>query len=415
MRNFENYSERMVAVHLAASPFFGGPERQMLGLASSLSALWQSVFISFSEAGKCRPFLETLGRHGFTNIELQHNTSAPFSAVREVADHLQELQANVLCCHGYKCDILGWAAARMVGIPVVAISRGWTAATMKVRAYETLDRFWLRRMDRVVCVSEGQATKVRRAGVPARRVVVIRNAIQTERFNQLDPTYREKLNALFPVAPRLVICAAGRLSPEKGFDRLVEAARLVAQTDPTIGFALFGDGPLRVALENQIQSANLAGKFVMPGFRDDIDRLLPHADLVVLPSLTEGLPNVALEASAAGVAVVATAVGGTPEIIKDGLNGYLVPPADAPALADRILHCMTHPAERRALGRCGARLVREHFTFAAQAQAYQHLFAELVRTNTAHAPAISGGSRLLPADPTVSLARRSMHRENALP
>lgn len=388
----------MVVVHLTASPFFGGPERQMLGLASSLPTEVRSVFLSFSEGGKCRPFLEQAQNCRLGTVELQHNTSTLPRAVREVEEHLLSMRADVLCCHGYKADVVGWAAARLAGIPVVAVSRGWTAATAKVRCYERLDRLALRWMDRVVCVSEAQAAKVRRAGVPEGRVAVIRNAIHVARFDDPDAVYRQKLHELLPVRCRQVICAAGRLSPEKGFDVLVEAAGRVAHSDPSAGFVLFGDGPQRAALQRQILETGLAGRFVLAGFRDDVDRFLPHADLIVLPSLTEGLPNVALEASAAGVAVVATAVGGTPEAIRDGLNGYLVPPGDSAALAERIGHCLARPAESCELGHRGRRWVRDHFTFAAHAIAYQRLFAELTGPEQSPLPRAPRPSRLMPAD-----------------
>src|SRR5262249_41852201 len=199
------------------------------------------------------------------------------------------------------------------------------------------DRFNLRWMDRVVCVSEGQAAKVRRAGAPAGRVVVIRNAIRAERFDDPDPVYRERLLGLFPAPPRRIVGAAGRLSPEKGFGMLIDAARRVIREDPAAGFVLFGDGALRGALARQVEAAGLAGRFVLAGFRADLDHYVPWLDVMALPSYTEGLPNVVLEACAAGVPVVATAVGGVPEVIADGENGHLVPPGDAKALAGRIL------------------------------------------------------------------------------
>src|SRR3954447_3346451 len=118
----------MVGVHLAASPFFGGPERQMLGLASALPAEYRSVFLSFAEGGRCRPLLDEARRLGVEAVELEENAPRYWAAVREVAGHLRRMGAEVLCCHGYKPDILGWRAARRAGVPVVAVSRGWTAA-----------------------------------------------------------------------------------------------------------------------------------------------------------------------------------------------------------------------------------------------------------------------------------------------
>src|SRR5207245_11653590 len=104
---------------------------------------------------------------------------------------------------------------------------------------------------------------------------------------------------------------------------LIDSARILLGTDPAAGFILFGDGPLRRDLQRQIVAARLEESFVLPGFRDDLDRFLPFLDLLVVPSFTEGLPNVILEAFAARVPVVATAAGGTPEIVQHELTGLL--------------------------------------------------------------------------------------------
>ena len=115
----------------------------------------------------------------------------------------------------------------------------------------------------------------------------------------------------------------------------------------------------------------------MAGFRTDLDRLLPSLDALVLPSYSEGLPNVVLEAFAAGVPVVATAVGGIPEIVADGENGYLVPPGDATALAARMRDLLGSRSRRREMGQRGKERVQEEYTFETQARAYARLFAVL--------------------------------------
>jgi glycosyltransferase involved in cell wall biosynthesis len=266
-----------------------------------------------------------------------------------------------------------------VGIPVVSVSHGWTAATLKVRLYEALDRFLLRWMDCTVCVSEGQAAKVRRAGVPPERLVLIRNAIQADDYTTADPAYAARLRSLFPQPPRRIVGAAGRLSPEKGFRQLIEAAQVVCHQDPGVAFVLFGDGPLREELARQVAAQGLEEHFILAGFRADLERYLPHLDLLALPSYTEGLPVILLEACAAGLPVVATAVGGIPEVIEDGETGYLVPPKNPTALARRILDVLSHETGRQAMGRRAQQRIQEQFTFEAQCLQYQRLFERLVQ------------------------------------
>ena len=366
----------MRIVQLMASPFVGGPERQVLGLAGALPPDHETVFLSFSERGLCRPFLEQARQRGFEAVELIENAPRLRRAAREVAGHLLRVGADVLCCNGYKPDVIGWRAARLAGVPVVAVSHGWTAATLKVRINETLDRLVLRWMDRVVCVSTAQATRVRRAGINPERILVIRNAIHTEPFECADPSYRALMQTWFSQSCTRLIAAAGRLSPEKGFDQLIAAATLVVKQDPAAGFVLFGEGPLREKLARQIETSGLNGKFVLAGFRTDVERFLPCCDLLVLSSWTEGLPVIVLEALAAGVPVVATAVGGTPEVVHDGITGYVVPPGKPTALASRIAELLRDDALRQRMGQAGQKRVAEQFTFTAQSDAYRRLFQQ---------------------------------------
>ena len=368
----------MNLVHLTASRFFGGPERQMLGLAETLPAGFSSALASFSEGGRCREFLHQAGAAGFQAMALKNDTPRLWAARRELGDILRQTRADVLITHGYKSNLVGLWAARPLRIPIIAVSHGWTWECLKVRLYEALDRRVLRWMDKVVCVSEAQAAKVRRAGVAAEKCLAICDAVRPERFDDPDPACRQQLGSLFVDPPRKIVGAAGRLSPEKGFQVLIDAAAEVVRQEPGVGFVLFGSGPLRDALARQIAARGLQNRFILAGFRADIDAFFPALDLFVQSSFSEGLPNVVLEACAAGVPVVATAVGGTPEAVEDGSNGYLVPAGDAPRLARRIADVLADPAGQRQMGARGKENVRRLFSFAEQARKYRQLFDALL-------------------------------------
>ena len=377
----------MRIVHLTASTFFGGPERQMLGLAESLPPEYHTTFLSFREGGRCDEFLQVVRDAGFDAKALQHDTPHLRAAVRELTAFLRDEIADVLVCHGYKANILGRIAARRGDVPVVSVSRGWTWENWKVRVYTALDQWHLKYMDHVVCVSEGQAAKVRLCGVEPQRMSVIPNSARLNAFTEVNPSFREKLHACFPSdsAVSRIVVTAGRLSPEKGFDVLIEAAASVLRDDPGAGFVLFGEGDERRKLEDRIRELRIGDRFRMPGFTKQLDSYLPHADLVVLSSFSEGLPNVLLEASAAGVPIVATDVGGVPEVVANGHSGYLVPPGNAAALATRMTQLLWDSERRRAMGEAGRQRMHDLFTFEAQGRAYLELFEKMIPRAVARA------------------------------
>jgi glycosyltransferase involved in cell wall biosynthesis len=368
-------------VHVTSSTFFGGPERQMLGLAGAMPRHVTTTFASFPEDGRSGAFLAEARNRGFPAVALAQDFPRVRTALRELTAVLRDTNCDVLLCHGYKAHLLGRVAARRVGVSAVAVSRGWTGETRRVKFYEWLDRRHLRHMDHVVCVSEGQAAKVRRwCRVPAARLSVIHNSARLAAFAARDPASRGRLLSFFPPGVDRVVLAAGRLSPEKGYGVLVEAAAKICTADPAAGVVVFGEGALAPKLERRVAELGLSGRVVLPGFRTDLDSLIGAADVVVLPSFTEGLPNVALEASAAGVPVVATAVGGTPEVVADGSTGFLVPSGDPAALAANVWELLRDPALRTRMGTAGRERMRTRFTFEAQAAAYLKLLHSLCST-----------------------------------
>ena len=158
-----------------------------------------------------------------------------------------------------------------------------------------------------------------------------------------------------------VILSVARLVAEKDHATLLAAFRQLAERDPQVRLWLAGDGPLRATLTAQVERWGLAERVVFLGFRADVPRLLAGSDLLAITSLREGLPNVALEAMAARRPVVATAVAGTPELVKDGETGLLVPPGAPAALAGALASLAADPVRRHQMGERGRRRVEQWF------------------------------------------------------
>lgn len=368
----------MKILHLTASPFYGGPERQMLGLGLHLGYGYESIYASFLERGLAEPFLQKARENGFATIEMQKNFPNCLGVIQELSQILREIKPDVFLVHGYKPDILGWFAARKTRTPIIAVSRGWTSHTLKVRMNDTFDKISLLGMDQVVCVSQAQAAKVLRAGVPKTRVQVIHNAIDVSRFANPNRRYRQQLQNLFPTKKSFIIGSAGRLSPEKGYHDLINAMPLILGNYPGTGLVIFGEGPLRNELTQQIRNLDLDERVILAGFKDDLDQWVPNLDAYVLSSHSEGLPNVVLEAFAAHVPVVATAAGGTTELVQNEYSGLVVAPGDVDHLALQIREIIANGALRKSLAQRGFETVTSRFSFASQAEKYKELFARAI-------------------------------------
>lgn len=268
--------------------------------------------------------------------------------------------------------VLGIPAARRLGLPTVATLHTLDEPPPRSRPalHFRLMAWALRRARRVIAVSEvTRRHYLERARLRPERVVTMYNGIDPTAF-QAGPEDREAARrelGLDPDAPVLVTVAVQR--EPKGIQHMLAALPEVAAAFPAVRYLLVGDGPHRPALEEQVRALGLDGRVLFAGARDDVARMLAAADLFVLPSLTEALPTVLAEAMAAGRPIVATTVGGIPEMVRHGEAALLVPPADPKALAAAVCRLLANPRQAAAMGRSGRRLVAERFDIRTQARA----------------------------------------------
>ena len=336
------------------------------------------LFASFAENGNAKPFLEEAENADFESYILQNDMPHLWKASKELARFFKDKKIDLALLHGHKARMVGWWSARKVGIPVIGVSRGWTTENWKIAVYTKIDKWIHRRMDHVVCVSQGQADKVIRYGTPKERVSVIRNSIRTERFDgPSDHVFRTRMENLFITPPKFILGDAGRLSPEKGFDILIDSVAKLIRSGFSVGLVIFGEGFLLEPLKKQAEELGIGEFVVFPGFTKELDRFMPFFDVFVQSSHTEGLPNVLLEAMAARTAVVATEVGGTNEVVVEGITGFMVPPNDSEKLADAIQKVLENDSLRKSMGNAGRERVQQYFTFESQAAAYWELFQKI--------------------------------------
>jgi glycosyltransferase involved in cell wall biosynthesis len=262
-------------------------------------------------------------------------------------------------------NLWGRLLGRLARVPVIVGNcRGGTAPRLQ---YER----WLWPLtDHLICNSLALKTRLsNHFGVPPQHLTVILNGVDTDFFQ--PPAFAK------PSGPSRIL-SIGRLVPEKDQDTLVQAFALVARDHPEAQLWLVGEGPRRAVLEKLVRQLSLEGQVSFLAGQADLRPLLHQSDLLVLSSITEALPNVALEAMAAGLPVVATRVGGLPEVVVEGETGWLVPPGDVPALAAAMNQLLADPETRRHFGRAGQRRVKQEFSFAAMVHGHKQLFKRLL-------------------------------------
>lgn len=231
----------MNVTHLIGTNFFGGPERQILNhaLRVRVHGITPQI-LSFAEHGKSNELLRRAAEEGIVCSELGLRSPFHPGAVTELAGFMKSQGTDLLVGHGYKANVVGRLATWCTGIPFLAVSRGWTGESRRIRFYEFLDRLFLRLADAVVAVSEGQRQKVIVCGVRADKVRVIHNAIDLECFpGPAERGIRAELNI---PGDAVLVVTAGRLSPEKNHLGLVQAAKRVLSENPDVYFVIFGEG-----------------------------------------------------------------------------------------------------------------------------------------------------------------------------
>jgi len=285
---------------------------------------------------------------------------------------LRDEQPDLVHLHSRRgADVLGGLAARGAGVPAVLSRRvdnpeSWLAVRLKYALHA-----------RVVCISQGIAAVLRSEGVPEQRLRVVRSAVDAAPW--MSPEPRERFCEEFGVpvnAPILGIVA--QLIERKGHRYLFEALAALRERHE-FSLVVFGQGPLREALEAEVRAGPLADRVRFAGFRKDLPRWLGGLDLLVHPALMEGLGVSLLQASAAGVPIIATRAGGMPEAVADGVSGLIVTPGDSAELRDAIDRLLANPAERRELGENGRRRILAEFSTEAMVAGNLRVYEELLR------------------------------------
>lgn len=344
---------------LLATAILGGPGKGLVQfLRNGAREHCEPVVVGydFGEPGETE-FTLAVRETGATLHTLRQNRVYDLSLVPQALDVVRREQCEILQSHGYKSHALCALLHHITGLPWIAFVHGWTSENWKMRVYRALEQALLPLASRVVVVSEALGRSV---WPPARRrMVVIPNAVDPAEMRQQG---ERDVRAAHGIAPGAIVAGVmGRLSPEKGQVHFLRALALARRTHPDLVGLLAGDGPSAVSLRQESERLGLGGDVVFAGHVTDPANVYRAMDIAVLPSLSEGMPNAALEAMLHGLPVAASEVGGVPEVVLDGETGILTRPGDEAALAEAMGRLCAAPDLRKSMGALGRARVLEDF------------------------------------------------------
>lgn len=368
-------SARIKVLYVVGNFVAGGAERHLVELWRELDR--DAFEVEIACLRREGPFLAEVEALGWPVRELGVGRRlygpAGARALARLIHFVLRFRPDVI--HGYLFgpNLFAALAGRLCRVPVVVVAK------RNVDAFESprqiaVQRIAHRLATHVTAVSEAVADTAVALGVPRARVTVIPNGVDAARFAAADGA---ATGAASPRASGIpVVGSVGCLAARKDYGTLLDALAGLAARGRSFEARLVGDGPERAALERRAAALGIADRVRFLGERGDVPAQLAGMDLFVLSSREEGIPNALLEAMAAGRPAVATAVGGTPEVLEDGVTGWLVPPGRPDALAAALGAALDDPAEAWRRGAAARRAVTERMGVAAMARRYEAFYRE---------------------------------------
>lgn len=368
--------------HLVDSLNIGGTESQMACVALRMKRHGHRITVGCLRAEG--PLLSVLQRAGIPVVEFRKGkTLLSLNGVRQLVHLVAFLSGrfDVVHAHDLWSTLLGVPAARLARIPVIISSRRYLAdLEWYTPLRNRIVRLLYKLSTRVLVNSQAVCEKlVGRDHVAQQKVRIVYNAVDVDRFAAVRRE-RKKLLPTIAEHSRVIAVLANMYSRVKGHDCLISAARTVCEYSPDVTFLLIGDGPERPRLEAQVRSAGLQNNIVFIGRRTDVPELLACCDLSVLPSQAEAFPNALLESMSSGLPVVATASGGSKEIIENEVNGLLVTSGRADELAAAVLRLLRDPGLAKRMAHAGQQDVRRRFSFDRLIAELDHLYKEPLKS-----------------------------------
>jgi glycosyltransferase involved in cell wall biosynthesis len=291
---------------------------------------------------------------------------------------IADRKIDLLHAHDYKTDLLALLLARAEGVIPVATAHGWTGHSLRERlVYYALDKQMLRAFPRTIAVSSEIRSELVRRGVRKDRVRTVLNGIDYRAFRRdrsIEATVRAELGL---TTSNVVVGSVGRLEPQKRFDLLIEACATLQRRWPELRLVIAGDGSERAKLQRIAAGTLAAGTWQLCGHRGDVARLHHALDLFVQSSDYEGTSNAVLEAMALETPVVATAAGGTAEMIEHGVHGLVVRCGDALELATAMSQMLLQPAVRAAQVAAARARVETTLSFDERVATVERIYADL--------------------------------------
>ncbi|MEW6418489.1 MAG: glycosyltransferase [Nitrospirota bacterium] len=367
-------------LHLIDSGGLYGAEKVVLTLLKELrGSEFQGILGCICESEAERPLIgkeaEAIG------IPVQYfvmKRGLDFAGLRKILDFIRSCNIQLVHSHGYKPNIL-FSLIPIKSFGVICTVHGWSKQStgIKGKFYEFLDALALKRMDRVIAVSMGVLEDLKRRGLNKNRVSLIYNGINISGdVSHIDPlTVRQKYGIR---RDSFIIGSVGRLAKVKGHIYLIEAMPSILRKIPHCQLVIAGEGSLRSELEALIAEQNLSRHVKLIGYVKNIDQFMAMINLFILPSLSEGLPISLLEGLAYGKPVVASHVGGIPEVIRNGSEGVLIPPAAPEAISKAVTGLIENRALTDRMSSAGRELALTKFSSAKMTTAHLTLYSGLI-------------------------------------
>lgn len=353
-------------MHIVLGLQIGGLENFVLNMIANNSKDFNPLIVCLEGKGHLGENFDLVPVY-----ELAKQPGISWRTVIQLVHMIRQNNIQIIHTHNPSPHFYGALAGMLTRCPVINTKHGRNYPTEKKKVW--LNRFATLLSNKVVAVSQDAADVcIEIEKIPPSKVHVILNGVDTRLF---CPSESAKTDGLQPIQVGIV----ARLSAEKDHKNLLQASQYLAEKGACFHLNIIGDGPLRNELEEDVNSLGISSHVTIMGMRRDIPELLKKMDIFVLSSTTEGISLTLLEAMATGLPVVATRVGGNPEVVVDGSTGFLVPPKDPVCMAEKLFQLVRNRTLRDEMGIQGRRRVLEKFSLTETVRAYEELYYTVLK------------------------------------